>query len=425
MKTKISWIVALSLVVIVSQARSGSETGGEAGAALERALLNEDAAAIGAAVESLKMTLGEKAGIPEVADVYQLVPADATPLTRQEARRGLALYFAALDRKRFWKIGVNPTGLTDPLRVPASVIGCMTAAARAKLDDSARGLGYARDAADFLIWAQQQASAGCYPFPAARGTSSARAMQAGTGLLEKAEKTGNLADTVRNGWVFEDHGNGGLQFDNGECGVAMFELYQLTKDSRHLDSASKAADWAGSRPLCKNWNYNAFSVHLLAEAAAVTGKQNYLAAAARKALLGVIPGQLTDGPLAGRWMDAHNSRPAYHYIMLAALARLASVMPADHPDRVLVMKSLALGLKARNSEIVTKGVMNKDKAIETLLLVQSHFAKDPAFLTDTKTTEALEILCRFASGIARQGKHPLDPRGWGMMLAHLRGSLAE
>jgi len=155
------------------------------------------------------------------------------------------------------------------------------------------------------------------------------------------------------------------------------------------------------------------------EAYDVTQKLEYRDAALQKALLGVIPGQLIDGPREGRWMDAHNARPAYHYIMLAALAQLAAILPTDHPDRNAVIKSLTIGLKCRNSEILTQGVMTKDKAIECLLLVQSLFVQDGNFLKETATTPALDVVCRLASEQARRGRLPLGPRGWGEMLALL------
>jgi hypothetical protein len=388
-------------------------------AALAEAMKTQDAAAIRSAVELGRQALGNKAGEPEVADEHQPVPADAKPLTKDEAQRGMAPHLKRLEQLRWWKIGVDPTKLTAPLRAPGSVIGGMVAVAKAKLDGADQCLGFAKDAADFLIWAQDQAGAGCFPFPAAKGTSDARAMQVATRFLANAEKAGKLDETVRNGWAYNDHGDGGLQFDNGECGVAMFELYELTKDPRYLNSAIKAADWAAALPLCTNWNYNAFSVHLLAKAYAVTHDAKYLQSSLQKALLGVIPGQLTDGPHAGRWLDPHNARPAYHYVMMGALAQLAAAMPADHPDRTAVMKSLTLGLKSRNAEFQTLGVMTKDKAIETLLLTQSLFANDEAFLTTTQTTEALHTLAALASEQARRGKLPFGPRGWGMMLGWL------
>jgi hypothetical protein len=50
----------------------------------------------------------------------------------------------------------------------------------------------------------------------------------------------------------------------GECGVAVLALYEGTKEKKYLDAGRKAADWALARPLVSNWNYNSFSVYLLA-----------------------------------------------------------------------------------------------------------------------------------------------------------------
>ncbi len=216
------------------------------------------------------------------------------------------------------------------------------------------------------------------------------------------------------------HGGGMKGGDKAQAGILVLKPdYELNMDVQHLDSARKAADWAMVRPLCTNWNYNSFSVHLLAKAHVVTGEAKYLDSAIHKARLGVIPSQLIDGPRAGRWMDPHNARPAYHYIMMGALAQLAAATPAAHPDRLTIMNSLTIGLKCRNGEIVTQGVMTKDKAIECLLLVQSLFAEDSAFLTETKTSAALDAVCRLVSDQARSGRLPLGPRGWGEMLALL------
>lgn len=194
------------------------------------------------------------------------------------------------------------------------------------------------------------------------------------------------------------------------------DALELSRDTKHLDSARKAADWAATRSLCPNWNYNSFSVYLLAKAFAVTSEKRYLAAARKKALVGVIPGQLTDGPHAGRWMDAHNARPAYHYIMLRALGQLTAVMPKDDPDRAEILRSLTLGLRARNQEILTKGVMNKEKSIEALLLMQQWFSEEKAFLKESLSTDALDVLGKLVSEQSRRGQSPLSPREWGLFL---------
>ena len=385
-------------------------------AALQEALSKQDLAAVREATAAFRRALDEQAGVPELVDKFQAVPKGGRWLSPAEAQPGFTPHFDQLENLIWWRVGLDPEKLTQPLRAPASLLSGCVAVCRAKLDGAERSLVLARDAADFLMWAQAQAGSGVFPFPAARGTSSARAMEAATAFLSKAEKAGKLDQVVRNGWAYEDLGDGGLQFDNGECGVAMFELYELTKDPKHLGSARKAADWAATRSLCPNWNYNSFSVYLLAKAFAVTGEKSYLEAARKKALIGVIPGQLTDGPHAGRWMDAHNARPAYHYIMLRALGQLAAVMPKDDANRGEVLRALTLGLRARNQEIVTKGVMNKDKAIEALLLVSHWLSEDKTFLRESLSTDALDVLGKFVSEQSRRGQSPLSPREWGLFL---------
>jgi len=395
-------------------------------AELAKALAADDLDAVGAAVAAGRETLGHRAGEPEVPDVFRRVPADARLYSREEAQRGFLPCPATFEKVRWWKTDVDPATLTAPLRVPASVILGSAAAARVPLDGAEAGLAMANEAGDFLIWAQDQAGAGLYPFPAARGPSDAQAMKVAHRFLARAERAGTLQSVVRNGWVFDDAGDGGLQFDNGECGGAMLALYGVTKDDRYLVSARRAADWAATRPLCTNWNYNSFSVFLLAKMYGVTQEAKYLDAAVHKARLGVIPGQLVDGPHVGRWLDPHNARPAYHYIMMRALAQLAAVIPPDHADRPGIVRSLALGLTTRNAEMVTRGVMTKDHAMEALLLVNHAFRNDRQFLRDTHTAEALNALGRLVSAEARRGGQPLGPGAWGLFLEFiLRGSDAD
>jgi len=383
---------------------------------LAKALAENNLDTVRAAVAKAREALGNKAGEPEVPDEFRAVPAEARLMSRAEAQRGFTPHFVTLEKMRWWKVGIDPTTLTAPLRGPASVIVGNVAAARAKLDGAERSLAMAKDAAAFLIWAQEQAGSGVYPFPAARGTSKARAMEVATRFIANADKMGKLETVVRNGWAFDDAGDGGLQFDNGECGVAMLHLYEVTKDDRHLESVRKSADWAAGQPLCPNWNYNSFSVFLLSRMHAATQEQKYLDAAIIKARLGVIPGQLTNGPHAGRWIDPHNARPAYHYIMMRALTQLVAVMPPEHVARPEIVCALSRGLKTRNAEMVARGMMNKEHAMESLLLVNQTFKNDAAFLRDTHSSAALEAIGRLVSDEARRGKQPLAPGAWGLFL---------
>ncbi len=386
---------------------------------LANALADNNLEGIRAAVAEARKMLGEKAGEPEEADKFRPVPMEAKIFSHVEAQSGFTLQFATLEKIRWWKIGVDPTTLTAPLRGPASIIVGNVAAVRGQLDGAERSLSMAKDAAEFLIWAQEQAGSGVYPFPAARGTSKARAMEVAARFMANAEKAGKLGSIVRNGWAFDDAGDGGLQFDNGECGAAMLDLYEMTKEQRYLESARKSADWASGRPLCANWNYNSFSVFLLARMFAVTGEAKYLDAAIIKARLGVIPGQLTDGPRAGRWVDPHNARPAYHYIMMRALVQLTAVIPPDHVARPEILSALSRGLKTRNGEMVVRGVMNKEHALESLLLVNQIFKNDAAFLLETQSRAALSAVVRLVSDEARHGRQPLGPGPWGVFLEYI------
>jgi hypothetical protein len=388
---------------------------------LAGALAREDVAAVGKIVAAERAALGEKAGIPDEPDQFIPIPKEGRWLTPEEARTGFARVAPLLDKVSWWRIGLDPTTLAHPLREPASVIAGCVAACRGKLDGAEDSLARAKAAAAFLMWAQGQAGAGVFPFPAARGAASTRAFLAGDKLLAQIEKEGRLDDAIHHGWVVEDLGDGGLQFDNGECGLALLELYELTRDARYLDSARRAADWAVKRPLAPNWNYNSFSVALLARFFEVTGERRYLAAAKQKAMLGVIPGQIKDGPMVGRWIDPHNAKPAYHYIMLRALADLAIALPKDDPGRVDVVSALRLGLKARNKDFLERGAPNKDKAMETLLIVNRFLSQEPDFLRDTQSAEALEALGKLVSEEARRGRAPLDPRGWGEFLEFVIG----
>jgi len=377
---------------------------------------SEELAATRDKVAEFRRTLGERAGIPETPDKYQRVPKGARWLTAAEAKSAFAKANPKLEKIRWWRPGLVPVTLAHTLREPAAVIAGCAAADRAGLEDAERSLAIAKDAAEFLLWAQSQAETGVFPFPSARGINGNRAFIASENYFEKAEREGRLNQVIINGWAIDDAGNGGLQFDNAEAGTAIMELYQVTHDPKYLDSARKAADWAAKRPVVENWNYNSFSVYLLAKAFEVTHERKYLDAATRKALLGVIPGQLTDGLRAGRWVDGHNAKPEYHYIMMRALAQLAAVMPQDDPSRPEVMRSLLLGLRVRNRDFTGPGVPTKNKSMEALILVNRAFAGDKDFLRDSLSVEALDSLGKLVSNQYLCGNEPLGPREWGLFL---------
>ena len=355
-----------------------------------------------------RVALKSQAGEPEVADRYARVPPEAQLLTAKERAEGFTRYVELAERSRWWTPGLDATRLRHPLREPASLVRGASAVSR---------LALARDAAEFLLWAQEQAGTGVFPFPAVRGITTDPALAAADRFLTHAERDGSLARVTRNGWIIDDGGDGGLQFDNGEAGVALLDLHRATGEARYLQGARRAGEWALRQPSVPNWNYNSFSVWLLARLYERTKDARYLEGARRKARLGVLPGQLTSGAHKGRWMDAHNARPAYHYIMLRALAALADVLPAGDKDAGRVRDALAVGLLTRNQEVIERGLMNKDSLIEALLTVERTFAGEPEFLERTQTIAALAMAERFVAHEFRLGKLPLAPGPWGCLLA--------
>ena len=211
---------------------------------------------------------------------------------------------------------------------------------------------------------------------------------------------------------------GGLQFDNGECAVALLELYDVTKDNTYLNAAKAAADWTIPRPCVPNWNYNSFSVYLLAETYRATGVEKYREAAKSKARLGIYPGQLTDGKQAGRWADPHNACLVYHYILIRSLVSLVSLLDPSDPDRPKTIESLRLALKARNPDFVERGIGNADSAMEALLLLQKRVTDSADLCAGCGQDDALDALARYSIARVRRGSFPLSPGNWGRFVEH-------
>jgi len=363
--------------------------------------------------------LGDQAGLPEIADEFRPIPKDTKPLSPEELTTGFDPYIGYIKRQKWWTVGLDPTRTTHAPRELATVIeGCLAARA-VSVEKADELLKIATDAGDFLVWAQERGTIGVVPFPAVRN-GTGRPFEVAERFYRQAEKDGKLDEVIKNGWAVEDFDDGGLQFDNGLAGVALVRLFEATKDDTYRKAAIRAADWAVKRRVVTNWNYNSFSVFLLAEVYRITGEAKYLDAAKKKARLGVLPGQLTEGPRKGRWADAHNARPAYHYIMVRGLAALAAVIPKDDPDLPAVIESLRLALKARNPDF-EKGIFNADSAVEALVRVKTLPLHVSAKLADCGTGEALDTLERYAAEGFRARKSPLGPGAWGQLLKYCHG----
>jgi hypothetical protein len=313
-----------------------------------RALEMEDHVAVRAAVAKAISVLGPWAGNPETATRYY-PPIVTAPFDAAKAREW---WLREIDRgKRGLPWENNPTG--DPramqagLRQAAFPLDGLARTALLTPEHREELTTQVRVGADWLI--KLQHPSGVFPFPIGPG-------------LNPRDKVGSIVakailehpEIVVNDWIPDDRTDGGLQFDNGLCGKALLSAWELTRDERYLAAARRAGDWAITRPLVSNWNYNAFSVGLLARLAEVTQegeRATYLAAAVKKAEVGVLPGQMP----GGRWFDAHNACAVYHNILLRELLELLHVLPADHVFRPTLLDAVKRGLNQAAEETLSHG----------------------------------------------------------------------
>lgn len=203
----------------------------------------------------------------------------------------------------------------------------------------------ARDAGNYLLEAQQAAGTGVFGFPLvpAAGSEAERLVAR---FAREARAKGLIDHFARGGWIIDDFGNGDLQYDNGLAGQALIALASATGGARYLDAARRAGRWAMQRPIVPNFNYNGFTAALLADLYRATGEQVFLEEAVVRAELGILSGQVADGPYTGSWIDPHNKRLVYRAIMIGQLADLVRALPADHERRPVIVAGLKRALRA-------------------------------------------------------------------------------
>ena len=367
---------------------------------------------------------GERWGIPERPERYRPVPDHFEPFSTQEIREAFRPYLERTMKEKWWRIGEDPTKAKRPLREAASVlVGCIYAM-RAGCDSREDLMILATDVADYLLWTQEQGNSGLFPFPASRGGNS-EPLGAAARALRRAERSGRISEMLKNGWIVNDLGDGGLQFDNGVCGVAVLEFYAYPGKPKYLESAEFAAEWALRQPVVPNWNYNSFSVYLLAELAQVTAREDLIRSAVEKARLGVYPGQIVEGPHAGRWFDPHNARLAYHYILVRSLVSLAAACEEGTPERSQAIESLKLALEAHSESFTKKGIGNVDSAMEAHLLLEQRFSASDRSIKGKGRDVPMNALEAYSVSRFRRRSLPVSPGVWGRYLNHASTRLQQ
>ncbi len=405
--------------------------------ALRAALNPPEEPAIVTAVCQGRVALGRYLGVPEEAADY--IPENPDPLTDAEAISLIAVEAPKLIGTEPWVAAMGSTSgndVTSPLRSSCGALRLEALAARLNPAQADALLASVKEGAAYLTSVQRPD--GLFPFPDLSDEFAAKQneceMQTGAakdactkelardparliqGVKNDIVARGeSLDDYFQNGWIIRDvqvNGDGGdLQYDNGICGEAMLVAGIVLGDDAVLEAGRRAADWAAAQKLSTNWNYNAFSVRLMALYGRRQGDAALTSAAVEKARFGVLPGELP----TGRWGDQHNAKTVYHAILMKSLTALALAIAPDDPEHDHVMASVDVALLNYATELVSAGGTEGDG--DGLVALVEMRARRP--LTDMETQ--VHVLLRANAGggtslrnpnildelLATQGKHPL------------------
>ena len=309
---------------------------------LRKALSERDEKAAKKACDRIVQAMGPWAGNPEAAPRYY------DPIEKEQPDvEAVWKLWRELDRRsRRAALWVSvPDGDPDRMRTGLRGAGrpviAFATLSSLKAGRKKEYLELVRAGADYLLKVQRKD--GLFPFPDLRGRHPLFGP-----MVEKLLR--RKADALSDGWIVDDL-NGDLQYDNGICGVALVEAYEATKEMMYLESARRACHWAMDRPLSTNWNYNAFSVWLLARYARAGGGKKYLDAALEMLKVGVLPGQMKNG----RWLDPHNARLVYHGIIVRGMLEVYRTLDEDHEFRNPLRESLTRALDHAAAQIRKSG----------------------------------------------------------------------
>jgi hypothetical protein len=280
---------------------------------LQAAMADDDATQVRAVVAEMTAALGDQAGVPDGRRMGR--QPKGTTFSEAEATK---LFLDVLKSEdRAMRSLMDGRLLPDQMvRLYSYVLSACADirpfVAKHQPESLPQITQLAEGCAKILTTLQQ--SDGHFPFPDLRG----RNIRFGDMITRQVE-AGKVE--VKDGWVITADPDGGTQFDTGVCGRSLLLAGEVFKNEAWIAAGKRAAEWALGQKCCGNFNYNAFSVSLLANAYRLSKDERYLEGAWRKFRIGVAPGQAANG----RWVDAHNARTVYHVIILRALGDLTSV----------------------------------------------------------------------------------------------------
>jgi len=329
---------------------------------LAEAMVKEDSKTIETAVGRLREALGEWLAVPETAPRFAGPPDPNTAITPERLRwlwsAGWAAAEKAYSGNGRWSLPADhPEARHTLLRKTAYVIMGGIAGLRHGFGNEAAIRNRLTEGLDYLLSVQKPN--GLFPFPDIRGWHPHF-----TPPLESLYY--QHPEAFQDGWVIDDFGDGGLQFDNGVCAVTMLAAFEHFGAAAYRESAERACRWAVGRPVVPNFNYNAFSVWALARCVEVAKQEEFRAPAVRKAVLGILPGQLP----GGRWLDRHNSRTVYHAILLRSLAVLYRVLPDEETLRQWLRSAIERAEAVLVDELYASGASDADHSLTALCEVE-------------------------------------------------------
>ncbi|PCJ67001.1 MAG: hypothetical protein COA73_00720 [Candidatus Hydrogenedentota bacterium] len=304
-------------------------------------------------VEELQGILGKYVGVPEKRPVYPYPPDTSIPDISTVEKQWLD-YLESLKNTEPWRLAspADAEYQSGPRLRKSYRLAIAMLRTHFSIDDSDVLLDSAFHGLSYIQ--QSQTSSGVFGFPYDPQGSGLR--RSAAKIVDKGlHQSIALKELVENGWIIDDLGDGGLQFDNGVCGNGLAYAYILTDDNDFRDAARLAGDWATKEPIVTNWNYNSFSGALLSRLYRITGESKYLDEARVRFYIGVLPGQMSDG----RWVDPHNARIQYHSILLRALCDFYTALTINDPSEAEDIKqSIVLGLDNLAMQINSNGASN-------------------------------------------------------------------